>query len=137
MSHWHYYNHALLPNCPPPRENLEEAIFAELSDRQLWNENGNKALLARWTTNFDCGYETNWWYCIKDESYNNPTLCNIAYVHWISNHFVFQHEFLQVFFTLKIMLSAAPFIHIFSHAHMNKHRSRVCEFCPCKLHPNP
>lgn len=70
MSHWHYYNHALLPNCPPPRENLEEAIFAELSDRQLWNENGNKALLARWTTNFDCGYETNWWYCIKDESYN-------------------------------------------------------------------
>ena len=70
MRHWRYYNHALLLNCPPPRENIDEAILDELSNRQLWNENGNKALLARWTTNFDCGYETNWWYCIKDESYN-------------------------------------------------------------------
>ena len=23
-------------------------------------------LLARWTSDWDCGYETNWWYCIKD-----------------------------------------------------------------------
>lgn len=27
---------------------------------------GGIPLLARWTTDFDCGYETNWWYCIKD-----------------------------------------------------------------------
>lgn len=27
---------------------------------------GGTPLLARWTTDFDCGYETEWWYCIKD-----------------------------------------------------------------------
>lgn len=25
---------------------------------------------ARWTDNFDCGYETEWWYCIKDEPFD-------------------------------------------------------------------
>lgn len=27
-------------------------------------------LLARWTTDFDCGYETNWWYVIKDTPFD-------------------------------------------------------------------
>ena len=27
-------------------------------------------ILARWTTDFDCGYETNWWYVIKDTPFN-------------------------------------------------------------------
>ena len=27
---------------------------------------GGIPLLARWTTDWDCGHETNWWYCIKD-----------------------------------------------------------------------
>ncbi len=27
-------------------------------------------LLARWTTDFDCGYETNWWYVIKDKHFD-------------------------------------------------------------------
>ena len=22
--------------------------------------------MVRWTSDFDCGYETNWWCCIKD-----------------------------------------------------------------------
>lgn len=26
-----------------------------------------KILLVRWTFEFDTGYETNWWYTIKDE----------------------------------------------------------------------
>lgn len=30
------------------------------------NRGGGIPLLARWTSDFDCGYETNWWYCIKD-----------------------------------------------------------------------
>lgn len=30
------------------------------------NREGGIPLLARWTTDFDCGYKTNWWYCIKD-----------------------------------------------------------------------
>lgn len=26
--------------------------------------------LVRWTTDFDCGYETEWWYCIKDTPFD-------------------------------------------------------------------
>lgn len=25
---------------------------------------------VRWTDNFDCGYQTEWWYCIKDEPFD-------------------------------------------------------------------
>lgn len=28
------------------------------------------SLLARWTSNFDCEHETNWWYCIKDTRFD-------------------------------------------------------------------
>lgn len=27
-------------------------------------------LLACWSSDFDCGYETNWWYCIKDNAFD-------------------------------------------------------------------
>lgn len=35
---------------------------------------GGTALLARWTTDWDCGYETNWWYVIKDTPFDISTL---------------------------------------------------------------
>ena len=25
---------------------------------------------ARWADNFDCGFDTGWWYCIKDEPFD-------------------------------------------------------------------
>lgn len=31
-------------------------------------------MLVRWTTEFDCGYETNWWYVIKDTPFDINTL---------------------------------------------------------------
>ena len=43
MKNWKYYNHAAIPVT---------------------------ALLARWTTEFDCGYETNWWYVVKDNPFD-------------------------------------------------------------------
>lgn len=76
MKTWKYYNHALLPVTTPN----ECPDLSELQDKDTWNYNGNKALLARWTTNFDCGYETNWWYCIKDDSFNiNSVKSKIRY----------------------------------------------------------
>ncbi len=66
MSTWKYYNKALIPNCAPHEEpNLEE-----LKDKKIWNQDGKKALFARWTTDWDCGYETDWWYVIKDEPFD-------------------------------------------------------------------
>lgn len=35
--------------------------------RPVW---GGAPLLARWTTDWDCGYETNWWYVIKDRPFD-------------------------------------------------------------------
>lgn len=35
---------------------------------------GRKALFARWTSDFDCGYETSWWYVIKDDKFDISTL---------------------------------------------------------------
>ena len=59
---WKYYNYAMIPATPPhetPNMHLVE-------NGDIWKIDGCAPLLARWTTDFDCGYETEWWYCIKD-----------------------------------------------------------------------
>ena len=62
---WKYYNHAAVPTCAPH----EEPDLTPSKSGEIWNIQG-KPLLARWTTDFDCGYETNWWYIIKDGPFN-------------------------------------------------------------------
>lgn len=69
MSIWKYYNHAMIPTIPPHEIVDEEA----LKDRKFW-ENNKQALIARWTTEFDCKYETTWWYIIKDTPFNLATI---------------------------------------------------------------
>ena len=69
MKIWKYYNHAMIPTVAP-----HEKIDVEpLNNKQFWREN-KKALFARWTSEFDCGYETNWWYVIKDTPFDVTTL---------------------------------------------------------------
>lgn len=69
MKKWKYYNHAMIPTVAP-----HEKIDVEpLNNKQIWREN-KKALFARWTSEFDCGYETNWWYVIKDKAFNLSAL---------------------------------------------------------------
>lgn len=65
---WRYYNHALLPACAPHEEVNTDAII----NGEIWrNCNvGGYPLLARWTNDFDCGYETEWWYVIKDQPFD-------------------------------------------------------------------
>ena len=62
---WKYYNHAAIPTCAPH----ENADVAPIEDGSIWDLNG-RPLLARWTSDFDCGYETNWWYVIKDNRFD-------------------------------------------------------------------
>ena len=59
---WEYYNHAAIPIQAP---HIEPDITPVL-DGSIWKMVGGRPLLARWTTDFDCGQETQWWYCIKD-----------------------------------------------------------------------
>ena len=61
---WQYYNHALVPSGEPHISLTEES----LKKSNLWKN--KNVLFARWTSDYDCGYETNWWYCIKDEPFD-------------------------------------------------------------------
>lgn len=62
---WKYYNHAAIPTTAPHGE----PNMVPLNDGSVWKI-GRTPLLARWTTEFDCGYETNWWYVIKDTPFD-------------------------------------------------------------------
>ncbi len=64
---WSYYHHAMIPDRSP-----HEAVdLTEIKTGSLWKaEEGRRPLLARWTTDFDCGYETPFWYVIKDDAYD-------------------------------------------------------------------
>lgn len=62
---WKYYNHAAIPTTAPH----EKVNTQPIKDKTIWKMDG-KPLFARWTENFDCGYETEWWYCIKDKPFD-------------------------------------------------------------------
>ena len=68
---WKCYHRAVIPRTPPhvvpdlrPIEN--GSIW------KIWRR--GRPLLARWITDFDCGYETNWWYVIKDTPFDIDAL---------------------------------------------------------------
>ncbi|MAW21301.1 MAG: hypothetical protein CMD16_02755 [Flavobacteriales bacterium] len=58
MKKWRKYNGALIPNTPPHIEVDLECIGKKIVE--------DGAYFARWTTNFDCNKETNFWYIIND-----------------------------------------------------------------------
>lgn len=60
---WKYYNHAAVPTVAPH----EMVNFSAIQSGEIWNIEGGKPVLARWISDFDCGYETEWWYVIKDD----------------------------------------------------------------------
>ncbi len=62
---WNYYKHAVIPACAPH----EFPDLSPVSNGDVWNIDKKKPLFARWTTDFDCGQETDWWYVIKDEPF--------------------------------------------------------------------
>lgn len=66
---WRYYNHAIVPNCAP-HEIPETESVTDGSIWKIYNTGGGTPLLVRWTSDFDCGFETNWWYCIKDDPFD-------------------------------------------------------------------
>lgn len=63
---WIYHNHAAFPyNAPHEAPNMKP-----IEDKSIWKIENGKALIARWTTDFDCDEETLWWYTIKKRPYN-------------------------------------------------------------------
>lgn len=64
-----YYNHVAIPATAPH----EEPDLQPFRDNSIWKL-GNAPLLARWTTEFDCEHETDWWYVIKDTPFDISAL---------------------------------------------------------------
>lgn len=63
---WKYYNHSAIPQISPS----EMPDLHPIESGDIWKIDGGVPLLARWTTDFDCGYETNWWHVIKDTPFD-------------------------------------------------------------------
>lgn len=63
---WKYYNHAVIPTTAP---HITPAVLPS-KNSDIWKIGGATPLLARWTTDFDCGHKTNWWYVIKDTPFD-------------------------------------------------------------------
>ena len=66
---WIYYNRAALPTVSPK----DEPDTAPVRSGEIWKTDGHP-LLARWTTEFDCGCETEWWYVVKDTPFDIGSL---------------------------------------------------------------
>lgn len=67
---WNYYNHAVISALEPH----EVPDISCIKDGTVWRKWGRKALLARWTTDYDCTYKTSWWYVIKDDQFDINSL---------------------------------------------------------------
>lgn len=67
---WSYYKHAMIPTCAPH----EMPNLSPINDGSIWKVGGGTPLLARWTTDWDCGYETCWWYTIQDTKFDIMSL---------------------------------------------------------------
>lgn len=62
---WKFYQTAVIPATPPHLPPLlTEQVATDLFHRYP------KALLIRWYSDYDCPEETDWWYCIKDTTYD-------------------------------------------------------------------
>lgn len=72
LNDWRYYNHAMIPTTAPH----EMPDMTSIEDGSIWriDKNSHEPLLARWTSDFDCGFETQWWYCIKDTPFDISSL---------------------------------------------------------------
>ncbi len=67
---WRYYNHAAVPTCAPHEEpNLEP-----IKDGSIWKSFNKSPMFASWSSDFDCGYETEWWYIVKEAPFVEENL---------------------------------------------------------------
>ena len=59
---WKYYNRFVIMSDKYPHEILDSNCIP-------WNS-FKGAFVAQWTSDFDCSHETQFWYCIKDNSFD-------------------------------------------------------------------
>lgn len=70
MKSWKYYKNSVIPTTYP----TEEPDLTAIQDGSIWTTFDKPLIFARWTTDFDCEKETNWWYVIKDTPFDISSL---------------------------------------------------------------
>lgn len=64
LTSWFLYNGALVPDAPPH-------IPLSLTRKQAqFLLRKSKAYFIRWPSDFDCGFETEWWYLIREKGFS-------------------------------------------------------------------
>lgn len=63
---WKYYNHAAIPTVAPH----EMPDLSPVKNGSIWNIEGKKPLLIRYTTDWDCRQDTEWWYLIREAPFD-------------------------------------------------------------------
>lgn len=66
---WKYFDHAVMPTTPPHIT----PDLTPVEDGLVWKAYKN-ALMVRYTTEWDCSVETDWWYLIKDTVFDISSL---------------------------------------------------------------
>jgi len=74
---WKYYNHAAIPTCAPH----EEPNLIPIEEGFVWCIDGKTPLMVRYTTDWDCGYDTGWWYLIKEGPFELEALSSNSRKH--------------------------------------------------------
>ena len=69
-SGWRYYNHAAVPTCAPH----ETPDLTPVEDGTVFRSDEGRVLFARWSSDWDIGHPTGWWYEIKDTPYDISAL---------------------------------------------------------------
>lgn len=65
---WQYYKHAMIPTSAPH----EEPDLSLLKSGEIWEK--GFPLLVRWTSDWDCGYDTGWWYIVRERPFEYSKL---------------------------------------------------------------
>ena len=71
---WKYYHHAAIPTVAPHKIPDLEPI----KNGSIWKLDNRNVLFARYTTEFDCGYETEWFYLCRKKPFSMDELSKSA-----------------------------------------------------------
>lgn len=68
---WKYYNHAMVPSVWPH----EDVDLNPIKDKTIWSvHEGGAPFLTRWTSDWDCPEQTEFYWCIKDDGFDIAAL---------------------------------------------------------------
>ena len=120
---WTYYNHAAIPSTAPH----VPVNMGPLENGSIWKIKGGTPLLARWSTDWDCGCETDFWYVIKDNpcdgarSFRHQTI----FQDYLEKYFGFRKAYCRLHIKYKWYINIAVKLLYPLHGLLTKSKNRM------------